>query len=174
RPNSVFYDENYNVLTYTATSSDSTIVSVRVRQSDERFNGRPSLFYAVQPGAPTGSVVTITLTADDGTGLFARDMFNIQVVNTITSVAQEYEPSVSVLPNPMADRVVITATAHTTGRLLTRILNAVGAELVRQEEPVSAGVQYRQEFDVASLPSGVYFVEVHDGSTRCVRKVVKH
>lgn len=174
RPNSVFYDENYNVLTYRITSSDSTIVSAQVRQSDARFNGRPSLFYAVQPGAPTGSVVTLSLTADDGTGLLAQDMFTVQVVNNITSVAAQDDAPLAVTPNPTSDRVSIAAKARNTGRVTMRLMNALGVEMMNSEQRINAGAEYRQEFDVASLPHGVYFVEIQDGATRNVRKVVKN
>ena len=47
--NAVFYDDNYNVLQYTATSSDSTLITVAALQSDPRVGGRPSLFYTVLP-----------------------------------------------------------------------------------------------------------------------------
>lgn len=175
QPNSVFYDENYNVLTYTAISSDSTIVTARAQQSDSRVGGRPSLFYAVQPGALPGSTVSITVIADDGTGLLARDAFNIQVVSSITSVASASDNmALTVSPNPTADRINIESVAQQTGQVRIRIINTFGMEVASTEQAVSAGATYRQALDVANLPTGVYMVEVQDGAARTTRKVVKN
>jgi hypothetical protein len=173
-PGTVFYDENYNVLTYAAFSSDSTIVSVLARQSDPRFGNRPSLFYAVQPGAPLNSRVAITVIADDGTGLLARDEFSITVVQSVTSVKNGTEAAFSVAPNPSTDRVLISATAQTSGRVRTKISTMLGETLQTLEQPVSAGSEYRQELDVSGLATGVYLVEVQDGASRSVRKIVKN
>ncbi len=172
--NSVFYDENYNLLTYTAISSDSTIISATARQNDPRVGGRPSLFYAVQPGALPGSNVTITVIADDGTGLLARDAFNIQVVNNITSVAVASEAAFTVSPNPTADRVNVESVAQQTGRVRVRIVNALGQEMMSSEQAVSAGAMYRHSLDMSDLPVGVYMVEAQDGAIRTVRKVIKN
>jgi hypothetical protein len=169
----VFYDENYNAMTYTAFSSDSTIVSVQARQTDTRFAGRPSLFYAVQPGAPLNSTVTITVIADDGTGLRARDEFNVTVVQSVTSVKSENNADFSVAPNPSTDRVVIASKARANGNVITRISSLLGEMLQSMETRVIAGNEYRQELDISGLASGVYMVEVQDGASRSVRKLVK-
>jgi hypothetical protein len=173
-PNSVFFDENYNVLRYTAFSSDSTIVTVQPRQNDARFNGRPSLFYAVQPGAPINTPVVITVIADDGTGLFARDVFAITVVSSITAVQDERTASFSVSPNPATERVSLALQAKTTGQLRIRLINTIGMELLRMEQPVRSGTEYRHDLDISLLPPGVYMVEVQDGTSRSVRQVVKN
>jgi hypothetical protein len=172
-PGTVFYDENYNVLTYSAFSSDSTIVTVQARQNDSRFGNRPSLFYAVQPGAPLNSRVTLTVIADDGTGLRARDEFDITIVQSVTSVKSGADAAFSVAPNPTTDRVVIAAKAQTSGSVVTKLSTLLGETLQVMEQRVSAGSEYRQELDVSLLPTGVYMVEVQDGTTRSVRKIVK-
>jgi hypothetical protein len=174
-PGTVFYDENYNLMTYTAFSSDSTIVSVVARQNDPRFGNRPSLFYAVQPGAAVNSRITITVVANDGTGLVARDEFNITVVQSVTaSVKSDANATFSIAPNPSTDRVVVSATAQTNGRLRLKISTLLGETLQTLEQPVSAGSEYRQEMDISGLATGVYLVEVQDGASRSVRKIVKN
>jgi Secretion system C-terminal sorting domain len=173
-PGTVFYDENYNLMTYSAFSSDSTLAAVAVRQNDARFGNRPSLFYAVQPGAPLNSVVTITVIANDGTGLIARDEFNVTIVQTVTSsVKSEASAAFTVAPNPSTDRVVISATAQTSGRLRMKISTLLGETVQILEQSVSAGSEYRQEIDISDLATGVYLVEVQDGASRSVRKMVK-
>lgn len=173
-PGTVFYDENYNTMTYRAISSDSTIISVRANQTDTRFAGRPSLAYTVQPGAPLNSTVNLTVIADDGTGLFARDDFNVTVVQSITSVKSEENAAFSVAPNPTDDRIVIASVAKNSGVLRTKVSSVLGAVLHTAELPITAGGQYRQELDLTRFPSGVYMVEVQDGASRSIRKVVKN
>ncbi len=172
--NTVFYDQNYNVLTYTARSSDSTLVSAVTRQNDARVGGRPSLFYAVQPGAPAGATVTITVTANDGTGLSAQDSFIINIVNSVTSVANAPEVNMTISPNPSADRINIESVAKQSGRVRVRISNALGTEVLSEEIPVTLGSQYRHTVDVSAFPTGVYMVEIQDGAARSVRKIVKN
>jgi Secretion system C-terminal sorting domain len=172
--NSVFFDANFNTLNYTAFSSDSSIINVQTRQNDPRFNGRPSLFYSVQPGAPVNTPINITVVADDGTGLLARDVFQITVVSSITSVRNEQTVNFTLAPNPATERVSISAQAQTTGRLRIRLTNTLGAELLRIEQPVTAGTEYRQDLDVSTLPTGFYFVEVQDGTARSIRRIVKN
>jgi hypothetical protein len=58
--------------------------------------------------------------------------------------------------------------------LRIRITNALGAEVMNDERSVNAGAAYRHAVDVASLPIGVYMVEVQDGTSRSVRKIVKN
>jgi Secretion system C-terminal sorting domain len=174
QPGTVFYDENYNLMTYTALSSDSTIVSVMARQNDPRFGNRPSLFYAVQPGAPLNSRVTLTVIADDGTGLLARNDFTITIVQSITSVKSDADAAFTVAPNPSTDRVLVSATAQTSGRVRTKISTLLGETLQTLEQSVSAGSEYRQELDISGLATGVYLVEVQDGAARSIRKIVKN
>ncbi len=172
-PNAVFYDENFNVLTYTATSSDNTLVTAMAFQSDARLDGRPSLFYTVQPGAQAGEATAITLTANDGTGMLAGSIFNVQVVNP-TAVRTDPETMFNLLPNPTADVIYIESRAQQSGRVRVRVLNTLGMEVFIGEQLVSADATYRYALDMSLLPTGVYMVEVQNGSLRSVRKVIKN
>jgi hypothetical protein len=172
-PNAVFYDENFNVLTYTATSSDNSLVTAMAFQSDARLDGRPSLFYAVQPGAQAGAATAITLTANDGTGMLAGSIFNVQVVNP-TAVRTEPETMFNLVPNPTADVVYIESRAQQSGQVRVRVLNTLGMEVFIGEQIVSADAMYRYALDMSLLPTGVYMVEVQNGSLRSVRKVIKN
>lgn len=172
-PGTVFYDENYNAMTYTTFSSDASSVSVQALQSDTRFGGRPSLFYVVQPGAVLGSRITLTVIANDGTGMLARDEFDVTVVQNTTSVKSDEQAQFVASPNPTTERLSVKSTAKATGIIRTKISSLLGETLHVAEQSISAGAEYRQELDLSSFPSGVYMVEVQDGASRSVRKVVK-
>lgn len=186
RPGFVFYDDNYNPMTYTATSADPTVVTVRVNQSDASVVGgatdpRPTLYYAVQPGAPVDRTVQITVVANDGTARgteaqrLATDNFNVTVRNSITSVA--VDPATigfSVSPNPTVDRFTVTAQAQKAGVVAIKVVNMLGQVVKSVEVPVSAGQVYSQEMDLSGLPTSAYTVQINDGTNSSTRRIVKN
>lgn len=185
-PGFVFYDDNYNPMTYTATSSDASIVSVRVRALDSTVvNGnvdpRPTLLYAVQPGAQAGANVTITVVASDGTtqssgqARLATDQFIVSIRNSITSVA--VDPAAigfSVSPNPVVDRFTVQAQASKAGSVRVNVVNMLGQVVRTANLQVNAGEVYGTEFDMNTLPTGAYTVQINDGVSTSARKVIKN
>lgn len=172
---SVFYDDEYNTMTYTATSSDTNVVRVLTTQSDPRFQGRPSLSYQVNPLAPVGASATVTVTANDGNGGLSIDDFAIRISNARTSVTvPPTEAQLTIFPNPTADRVNVEARAQQNGTARIRIATPLGTSLVEFAQPVRLGEMYRQDIDLTGLPAGIYFVEINDGAIRSVQKVVKN
>jgi hypothetical protein len=185
-PGFVFYDDNYNPMTYTATSSDASVVSVRIRDLDSTVvggatNPRPTLYYAVQPGAMAGQTVTITVVASDGTvqndgqRRLATDQFNVTIRNSITSVA--VDPAAigfSVAPNPTVDRFTVQAQAEKAGLVRLNVVNILGQVVRSIEIPVGAGEVYRQEIDLSNLPTGAYTVQINDGVRSSAQKVIKN
>lgn len=178
-PGFVFYDDNYNPMTYSAFSEDATLVTAQANNSDPRFQGRPSLFYAVQPGADTNKAVKITVRAfdgtaqDDGSRRLATDEFTIFIRSNVTSVANAGEIGLTVSPNPVVDRVTVQATAKQAGTVRIRVVNQLGQTVNLIELPVSAGTTYRQDVDMTGLASGSYLVEVNDGVKTATQKVNK-
>lgn len=186
-PGFVFYDDNYNPMTYTATSSDPTVVAVRIKLVDSTVvNGnvdpRPTLYYAVQPGAPAGGApVVITVVASDGTTQtdgqrrLATDQFNVSVRNSITSVA--VDPAAigfSVSPNPAIERFTVQAQAAKAGSVRVNVVNMLGQVVRSINLEVGAGEVYSHEFDLSTLPTGAYTVQINDGVNTAARKVIKN
>jgi hypothetical protein len=185
-PGFVFYDDNYDPMTYTAQSSDPTTVSVRVNLQDSTVvNGatdrRPTLYYAVQPGAAVGTTVVITVVASDGTTQtdgqrrLATDQFNVTVRNSITSVA--VDPATigfSVSPNPTVERFTVQAQAAKAGTVRVNVVNMLGQVVRSINLEVAAGQVYSQEFDLSTLPTGAYTVQINDGVNTSARKVIKN
>ena len=179
-PGFVFYDDNYDPMTYSATSSDATRVSVRVENSDARFQGRPSLYYAVQPGAELNSQAVVTVrafdgtTQDDGARRLATDEFIVYIRSSVTSVANAGEVGLTVSPNPAVERVTVQATAKTTGNVRIAVTNALGQEVLpAQTFGVVANSTFSKEINVSNLVNGTYFVQVIEGGRTFTQKVVK-
>lgn len=180
-PGFVFYDDNYDPMTYSATSEDATQVTATIVNSDPRFQGRPSLFYAVQPSADTNRAagVRITVRAFDGTMVspedarFAVDDFIVYVRNSVTSVANASEIGLTVSPNPTVERIAVQATAKQTGAIRIVMTNALGQEVATSTQNVAAGTTFRQEFNLDGFASGTYFVQVIEGGRTFTQKVTK-
>ncbi len=180
-PGFVFYDDNYDPMTYSATSEDATQVTATIVNSDPRFQGRPSLFYAVQPNADTNRAagVRITVRAFDGTTVtpdearFAVDDFIVYVRSSVTSVANASEIGLTVSPNPAVERIAVQATAKQSGAIRIVMTNALGQEVLASSQNVVAGTAFRQEFNLEGLANGTYFVQVIEGGRTFTQKVTK-
>ena len=171
--------------TRAATSSQPTVVSVRVRPLDSTVvdgatNPRPTLYYAVQPGAAADQTAVITVVANDGTARSAAetrsatDQFNVTVRNSVTSVA--VDPAAigfSVSPNPTADRFTVQAQAQKAGNVSIKVVNMLGQVLQTINVPVGAGEVYRTELNIANLPTGAYNVQINDGASTSAQRVMK-
>jgi Secretion system C-terminal sorting domain len=175
KPNTVFYDDDYSPMIYTAFSSDSTLVTVRANQNDTRFGGRPSLFYQVQPGAPVNSFANITVIANDGNNGLATATFRVTVVSNVTmNVARPEELQFSVAPNPARETALAQAQAQNTGTIRMKLLSPLGTTIVAAEHNVTRGQVYQQQIDMSNVPAGIYFLHIQDGSTSSIQKIVKN
>lgn len=175
KPNTVFYDGNYNTLIYSVTTSDPTVIAATVIQSDNRFSGRPSLNVATQPRAPVGSTAQIKVTANDGYGGTATDEFKVTVVTSITSInVQPEELELNLAPNPVSDRLHIRGRAQHTGVVRMLITNTLGETMLRLAQNVQTGEEYQQAINMSTLPVGMYTVQVFDGVLVSSRKFIKH
>jgi hypothetical protein len=179
-PGFVFYDDNYDPMTYSVTAEDATQVSARVTQSDAMFAGRPALFYSVQPGADTSKPWRITVrafdgtTQDDGQRRLATDEFLVYVRGNVTSVANAGEIGLTVSPNPAVENVTVQATAKQSGVVRIVVTNALGQSVVAPVDVNAVvGNVYRQDINVSNLANGTYFVQVIEGGRTFTQKVTK-
>jgi hypothetical protein len=110
--------------------------------------------YTVYPGVSYiyySNTTTLTITA-----------------NTTSSITFSNEPQLDIFPNPTHNAFTIRSS---TEQVRMRLLTALGEEVL-SERVIAAREQ--RTFDLGGLPSGVYFAEITDGTTRRVRKVVKY
>lgn len=164
-PNTVFYDDNYDGMTYTVESSDKTVIDAEVKQSDDRFGGRPSLTIRTQSTSQPNQKATIKITANDGRGGTNTDEFVVTIVSSVTA-STPVDPSavsLNVSPNPTTDRVTVEAQAKKTGTVRIKLVNLLGAEVNSVELNVTAGQGYSHVFNLANLSAGTYKVVINDG-----------
>lgn len=174
KPNTVFYDGNYNILQYSVTTSDPTVVSANITQNDNRFSGRPSLTVTAQPNAPVGSAAQVKVTCNDGYGGTATDEFKVTVVTSVTGIAvQPEELELSLSPNPVSDRIQIRGRARHSGTVQLLVTNTLGATVLRLMQTVQSGEEYQQMLNLVAMPAGMYTVQVFDGALVSSRTFIK-
>ncbi len=171
-PSFVFYDDNYDPMTYTATSGDSTQVRASVINSDPTINGRPSLRYAAMPGA-TADRVTITVRAFDGTTIsgmprIAVDQFDVFLRSSVTSVGNRQEVGFSVAPNPVgvsSEEASVRFSLREAANVKIDVFSVHGAQIASIDAGVLPSGEQNISLPVSQLPSGVYGVRLVIGST---------
>ena len=107
-------------------------------------------------------------------GQSTSNVFTIQVANDVSSVEDISSLALQLSPNPAAELVTIEAIGRHSGEIRIRLLNALGMEVFVGQQTVSAGAAYRYSVNLASLPAGMYMLEVQDGAERTTSKVMKN
>jgi hypothetical protein len=175
RPSWVFYDDNYDPLTY-SVAFDASLVSVTLTQRDARFNGRPSIAYKAAANAKRGDNTDITVYAYDSQGTFALNTFNVKYVDPrtgTTAVANGSEAALNVAPSETTDKVTVSGTAKATGKVSIKVQNLLGQDVAAFNLDVVAGQAYSQEINLSNKAMGQYYVVVNDGGVASSAKVVK-
>jgi hypothetical protein len=167
----VFFDADYDKLTYSVTSSDTSVVNASVLQRDARFDGRPSLIYRTSSTARPGQQATITVTANTTTGT-AQTAFII-IVGSKSITTQASEATFEVLPNPAQERLEYIFQSQQTGVLSGKIMDVYGAVLSSMQRSILPNERVQDVMDISKLPAGVYVVEFTLGAERFVRRIVK-
>jgi PKD repeat protein/photosystem II stability/assembly factor-like uncharacterized protein len=92
-------------------------------------------------------------------------------VNKILAARDQELPTVSLFPNPVKDRLIITFPKTLNQVVAVRLLNAEGAELLSQQ--VNTVAEKRLYFDFRNRAKGVYFVQFTYNGESFTQKVVK-
>lgn len=145
--NGVFVDPEGQDLTITATSSDETVVTVSVGESDQ--------IIVTQQGIGES---TITVTADDGFGGTISDTF-VFAVDQLTLGTKDLD-GIKVYPNPTRNIISLDGVNQS---FTARVLDLNGREVV--------GKSNEKEINLSSLEAGMYLlhVELADGSSKVIR-----
>jgi hypothetical protein len=186
-PGVVLYDDNYDVLQYTATSEDATQVSVRIVPSNlyPGITQKTLLICSVQPGADTSKPWRVTVRAigdeaqDDGERRAATDDFSIFIRGNLsfpTSVAETRTnalPSITTSPNPVTDKCLVSATIPDAGFFTLRVSDVLGTVVYNASVQGARGSEQQHTIDMTGFTTGTYFVEVNNGAQTSSRKIVK-
>jgi hypothetical protein len=182
QPMSVFYDDNYDPITYVVSSANPQAVKVSIAPFNPASPNTPMLVYQVLPGVSTGTSVPITLTASDGTQYGSTEqrqsvcVFNIKVISSIpTSIVSREagKVSISIAPNPASELFMVHGIATTNGYINLKLTDVLGNTLISRKLSVSRGMEYNEKLDVKDMPSGVYLIEVDDSVDKEIKKVIK-
>jgi hypothetical protein len=172
----VFYDDNYDPMFYSVSSDDKLTVSHLPSNPAPQFGNRPTISYRTRANvtAPGSSEITVRATTADGQ--FAEDKFVVSFISSVTaSVAVDpAEVKLAVSPNPTTDRVTVSAIAKQTGTVRINVVNTLGAVVASVEQPAFAGQQYSVTIPMNNMVTGMYSVQINDGSVTAVKQVVKN
>ncbi len=147
-----FMDPDTDMLMFTVMSDDESVVTATIA-------GNTLTLTEVGPGS---SIITVT--AIDGRGGMASDMF-IVTVEMVTGVA-EARGGFRAYPNPGSES--LTVEMEGTGSLV-RIYDFTGRHL---HVPVRERSPRKVVLDISGLPGGIYLVKVSGGGGSTVRRLV--
>ncbi len=144
----VFEDVDGDALTYSASSSNTSVVTV---------NNSGAILTITEVGVGTSN---ITVTADDNSGSTTSNQFMITV--TQVPLGFEDELDIQVYPNPAGDFVNIESNSKLTIQLID-----LNGRLIKVDE----GQKVRM--DLRALVSGSYLLQLTDGTSTTKRRIIK-
>jgi hypothetical protein len=184
-PQAVFYDDNYDIVTFTPSSSAKSFVDVRMIASSDPLNPAQSrLVCTVAPDAPADTSIRITVQASDGTirdggqrRLATTDFF-VRIVSRIPTAVAETRttdalPSITTSPNPVTEKCLVSTTIPDAGFFTLRVTDVLGTVVYNASVQGARGSEQQHTIDMAGFAAGTYFVEVNDGARTSSRKIVK-
>jgi hypothetical protein len=117
----------------------------------------------------TGSAI-ITVVVFNGV-LTTTTQFVLSV-STVAVMPRAVSGVMQVFPNPMMSDLTASLMLDEPSILTVRLSSLLGITHFSATESAAAG-QYRRTLPVASLPAGMYYVEITDGKRRWVEQVLK-
>ena len=175
--------DNSSVSTWANNVTPNTkFKTIGSRQYFEQANVLPDSIMVSEwtaPAAGTGSVTFYAAgNAVNGTGTSANDQavtneFTFTESTTSTSSLTKMGIRMNTFPNPTIDVLNLSLEMNASKELTINIYNMEGKRMETQNVVTQRGVnQFR--FDVASYNSGLYFLEVADGTNQTAIRFVKY
>jgi hypothetical protein len=115
-------------------------------------------------------VATISLNGynDCGDGLFSQ-ILEITVDNTVGLAEQEM--NVLIMPNPNNGLFKVTINSAQEEQISIRIINLLGNK-VFENEPIIAGQNFSQQFDLTNLNKGIYLMFIKGNDYKLIKKII--
>lgn len=113
-----------------------------------------------------------TFTVSDGTGgWLGTPVYNIMITDdaVVGTSEEEAEQTIGLYPNPASDLINITFKAPLENVQL-RIYNIQGQK-IQEQKLASIGANHRETLNTATIPNGMYFLELQSDSGRVVKKM---
>ncbi len=120
--------------------------------------------------AGTGDTATGTGSTTTGTGATGTTTGSQVTDNPSATIT----PAFMVYPNPTVSGVSISFESKTQSQVTIRVTDASSGKVYKRVDTyANANTPFAQAVDMSSMPSGVYLIEVRQGSTVTVKKIVK-
>jgi hypothetical protein len=142
-------------------------------------SGTPPFTFLWQPGQylndstilnPTGSIasdVVFTLTITDSNGCVDSD--EVHFLCIVNSVPETNLPDWRIYPNPTTGFVMLQGLTPGRGAVEIRCYNPLGKLLLRMEE---VSTDQTIPVDLRHLAPGLYLIQINDGSTQQIHRVI--
>ncbi len=116
------------------------------------------------------SVLGTLLAGTSGSGVFqgAVDLTSVHTTSGSAFTTMEGRA----FPNPVQDFVTVETSVRANSTVRTKILSLTGAVLFEYQEHSQSTV-FRRMIDFTSAPRGTYLLEVEDGTSRFLEKIIK-
>jgi hypothetical protein len=159
---------------------DANDVAVWLSAFNSQGTGTPAMFKTrlidlTESGdfiANDNVIIRFRLFADQSINGWGWTIDNLYIQDAITGTEKELEAAVHVYPNPAKGNITVEVTGIASSSFSIQLLNAQGQNLYRATEEVSNG-KMSHTISGESVPSGIYFVKVSDGTQATVKKLVK-
>lgn len=165
-PNAIFYDDNYDPMSYSVNTSFSThVLSLQVQASGN------STVLSLLPLQPTIRFTSgsVTLFARDNRGGFAETTCP-SVMLTTNVHEQRIVTALSAAPNPASAETQLSYTLQEPSAVQIEVYSTLGERLITIDEGLKPRGEYTTTLDVGRLATGVYPVRVRAG--RVLRSVM--
>ena len=154
---SVFTDADGDALTYSAISSNTSVVTVAVSGNT---------LTATEVGIGTSD---ITVTADDGNGGTVDDVFSF-TVNDVIGVEFTDVDKILIYPNPTEGRIWLQPETNGLENIKIEIVNAVGQKVFTSDYGVMGA---KELIDLDGLNSGLYYMKIYvNNELKRIEKIV--
>lgn len=170
-------DDNNEGTTYVLTSitSNETITNdvsgAGYGTSDLSFKLR-----AKRDNAGSGRVYTITYTATDTFGNTSTDDATVTVPYNSQKRSvfdnDEVEEIISIYPNPSANYIIVNGSLTEISNIEISLFNSLGQRVSCMY--LNGANQINEKINIETLPSGIYLVEIKNGSEIYVKNIVKN
>jgi hypothetical protein len=88
-------------------------------------------------------------------------------------VVSNFISTTTLYPNPATTALTLETTLDRAATLTLTLRNVMGAPVLEERHTAASG-RFSTTLDVSALASGVYVLEVSDGTGRWAQKVVKY
>lgn len=171
RPENDIFSLEYEVIQSPEVDFGGSQLEVDFPYVLDAGSGHPSYLWST--GATNSSITvagpgTYSVTVTGSNGCQTNKSVYVDTVLALSPGA-ETEMSIAIYPNPAHDYLTIEACFENPGDYILEVFNAQNSLFISRE---IYEAEYREEFYVGDLPSGIYFIRFRNGKFYHVSKMI--